>query len=69
MQWQIQTFRLRGGGWGGLKKTFFPALLASVWSENSVGVGSGGGGGFWGGAGPCPGSPSDMYMYAVGVCF
>ena len=35
---------IKGWGGGGLKKTFFPALLASVWSKNSVGVGSGGGG-------------------------
>ena len=55
---------IKGWGSGSLEKTFFPALLASVLSKNSVGVGSGGGR-----AGPCPGSPSDMYMYAVGVCF
>ena len=42
MQWQIQTFCLRGGGEGGsLRKTFFSALLASVWSKNAVGGGVG----------------------------
>ena len=35
---------IKGWGLGGLEKTFFPALLASVLSKNSVGVGSRGGG-------------------------
>ena len=38
MQWQIQTFCLRGGGEGGQsKKNCFSALSASVWSKNAVG--------------------------------
>ena len=53
---------IKGWGSGGSQKNFFPALLASVWSKNPVGGGVEGGG-------PCPESPTDMYMYAVGVCF
>ena len=56
-----------GGGGGGPKKLFFPPF----WPRFGVKIQGGGGGGGGGGgvAGPCPGSPTDVYMYAVGVCF
>ena len=56
---------IKGWGSGGSQKHFF---FQPFWPQFGLKI-LWGWGREGGGAGPCPGSPTDMYMYAVGVCF